>query len=79
MNCRICGSTEHDYEFHFIETVTIALSLGDAEALEFGYVTQKVQDACKAVIEAALEAQHEYDNSPELQALLRKAALEGER
>ena len=57
MNCRICGSTEHDYEFHFAETVTITLSLGDAEALEFGYVTKKVQDACTAVIEAALEGE----------------------
>ena len=57
VNCRICGSTEHDYEFHFDETVTIALSLGDVEALGFGYVTQKVQYACTAVIEAALEGE----------------------
>ena len=28
---------------------------------------------------AALEAQHEYDKSPDLQALLRRAALEGEQ
>ena len=58
------------------DTVTITISREDAEAFQdpdgnwVNGSTERLAASCRA----ALEAQHEYDNSPELQALLRRAA-----
>ena len=64
------------------DTITITLSREDAEAMaDFftdpsgRFLLGRVALACQV----ALEAQHEYDNSTELQALLRQAALEGKQ
>ena len=64
------------------DTITITISREDAEAMaDFftdpneRFLLGRVALACQA----ALEAQHEYDNSTELQALLRQAALEGKQ
>ena len=64
------------------DTITITISREDAEAMaDFftdpneRFLLGRVALACQA----ALEAQHEYDNSLDLQVLLRKAALKGER
>ena len=66
------------------KNVTVTISREDAEILIAGprQEGQRFRDASNReldAIRAALEAQHEYDNSPELQALLRQAALEGKQ
>ena len=61
------------------DTITITISREDAEAWQAEAYNEPVLARMVAICSAALEAQHEYDNSLDLQVLLRKAALKGER
>ena len=78
------GSDAASNDYKRNDTVTLTISREDAESWANHVMGLpeptagagwRIADACRA----ALEAQHEYDNSPELQALLRRTALEGER
>ena len=61
------------------DTVTITISREDAEHLaKPGLILEELQPyliRLNATCREALEAQDEYDNSPDLQALLQRAAL----
>ena len=76
--CDPCGCDE--WVKIELDTVTISISHEDAKAFQdsdgnwIDGSTERLAEACRE----ALEAQNEYDTSPELQALLRRAAL-GER
>jgi len=70
-----------EFEADERSTVTITISRESAEALHRYYPAEDRPHELEldAALGTALGAQHEYDNSPELQALLRRAALEGEQ
>ena len=70
----------HDYDMAVQphdSHITITLSRESAEALHRYYPAEDRPHEIEldAALGTALGAQHEYDNSPELQALLRRAAL----
>jgi len=54
MNCRMCGSTEHDYEWQFADTVTITISRESAEALHRYYPAEDRPHEIE--LDAALQA-----------------------
>ncbi len=70
--------TLDDCYAHGRDIINVPIYRKDAiEMLEWRMLTNEaLVNRIHHAIRSELEAQHEYDNSPELQALLRQAALE---
>ena len=75
-------STSHTDAKRASVTTNITISREDAEAMADFFTDPSERfllGRLALICRAALDAQNDYDNSPELQALLRKAALEAEK